>query len=85
MEDIIDVDSPEQRMARRKRHAEIGRRMQAVGLRALQELERRVASGEIVLNTEDALELVRAGAEMRRLAQGKNLDDAPPDPPKKPN
>ena len=85
MDDIIDVDSVEQRMAMRKRHAEIGRQMQAVGLRALVELERRVASGEIVLSTEDALELVRAGSEMRRLAQGKNLDDAPPKPPTKPN
>lgn len=84
-DDIIDLDSPLAHRQMRERHIRIGKRMQAIGMLALAEIERRVQAGELVLSTEDALELVRAGAEMRRLAQDKPDDDAPIPPDSKPN
>jgi hypothetical protein len=72
MDDIIDVDSPEQRMAMRRRHVLIGRRMQAVALRALEELEAKVAAGQpLRLSARDAKSLFDAGAKLERAALGK--------------
>lgn len=82
--DTIDVDSPDQRLQMRKRHASIGLQMRAVALRALEELEQKVAAGQpLNLNAEDAKTLLDAGAKLERLALGEKEqeDDAslPPD------
>jgi hypothetical protein len=83
-DDISDVDSPEQRMQMRKRHAAIGLRMQAVALRALEELEQKVAAGKpLNMTAEDAEKLRDAGAKLEREALGGDPSDL--DSLKKPN
>jgi hypothetical protein len=64
VDDINNFDSPEEIRKMRLRHAEIGRQMQAVGLRALTELERKITSGEITLSAEDAKALFDAGTKL---------------------
>lgn len=88
--DTIDVDSPDQRLQMRKRHASIGLRMQAVALRALEELEQKVAAGQSLnLNAEDAKTLLDAGAKLERSALGEKEQDGDTSIPavslKKPN
>lgn len=90
MDDIIDVDSPEARIAMRRRHLELGLRMQAVGVHALEELEQKIAAGKpLDMSSEDAKKLFDSGATMERLALGEHDDgdDAPipPVPPRKPS
>ena len=69
--DITDVDSPNQRTQMRKRHASIGLRMQAVALRALEELEQKIAAGQpLNLSAHDARTLLDSGAKLERVALG---------------
>jgi hypothetical protein len=65
------LDDPESILAMRRRHAEIGMRMQAVALHALEELERKVVSGQpLGLSADDAKTLLDAGAALERAAMG---------------
>jgi hypothetical protein len=84
-----DFDSPEARMAMRKRHLEIALRMQAVALYALEELERKVAARERVRpSATDAQTLLEAGRTLEFRATGpeeRDGGDAPKRSPKKPN
>jgi hypothetical protein len=83
VDDINNFDSPEEIRKMRKRHVEIGRQMQAVGAKAFQELQRKVAAGEITLSVADAKALFDLGAKIKAAALG----DAPipPESSKKPN
>ena len=89
MDDNIDVDSSEQRLAMRKRHVELGRRMQRVATVALAELEAKIAAGQpLGLNREDASALLDAGAKIERAALGETEydgDTSSPDSLKKLN
>jgi hypothetical protein len=92
MDDIgNDFDSPAAIAEMRRRHISIGRRMQAVALRALEELEAKVAARRpLKLSAEDAKSLFDAGAKLERAALGKKDQDSdgasiPPDSLKKPN
>jgi hypothetical protein len=79
-DDIIDVDSPEQRTAMRRRHVELGRRMQAVAVAALEELEAKIAAGQpLGLSREDAGALLDVGRRLEREALGEREQaaDAP--------
>lgn len=55
---------------RAKRHLRIGLRMQAVACAALEELEKKVASGQLNLSAEDAKILFDAGTALERAAAG---------------
>ena len=63
-----DFDSPQAIREMNARHVRLGRRMQAVGLRALAELERKLAAGEISLSVEEAKALFDGGAKLRQAA-----------------
>jgi len=89
--DDIDVDSPEQRMAMRRRHASIGRLAQEIALAGLLELKAKLAAGQpLNLTYEEAGKLRGAGLEMEREALGRrqleagDADDVTLDP-RKPN
>lgn len=69
--DAIDIDSPEARRDMNKRHADLGRKMQAVALLALAELERKAAEGKLDVSREDAEKLLASGAKIEREATGK--------------
>jgi chromosome condensin MukBEF ATPase and DNA-binding subunit MukB len=81
MDDLsdVDVDSAEQRLAMRRRQAQLGIRMQRVAIAALEELERKVAAGQ-------PLGVIREQAE-KMLAAGQKIERAATagDPPKTPN
>ena len=71
MDDIIDVDSPEQRIAMRKRHLELALRMQAVAIAALKELEQKATIGKpLELTAEDAKALLDTGAKLESAVIG---------------
>lgn len=75
--DILDdeFDSPEQRRAMRRRHAELGVRMQRIAVAALEELERKMASGEPLNLTRAQAETLRsAGEKIEREALGGDPD-----------
>jgi proline dehydrogenase len=73
----------------RRRHLELGLRMQAVASAALQELEEKIAAGRpLNLSREDAETLRDVGAKLEREALGEKKrggDDASIPSPKKPN
>lgn len=77
------LDDAETIIAMRKRHLAAGLRMQAVALRALEELEQKIAAGEpLGITAEDAKTLSSAGEQLERDAfRGKKPDDGG----KKPN
>jgi hypothetical protein len=80
-DDIVAFDSPEAITAMRRRHLELGLRMQRVAIAALEELEQKVAAGKpLGLTGEDAEKLLDAGAKLEREAMGGDLDSL-----KKPN
>ena len=84
-----EFDSPEARLAMRKRHVELGLRLQRIALYAIEELERKAADGEpLGLSAEDAEKLLDVGRKLECLAAGGNkpdADDGAPIPSKKPN
>ena len=62
--------------AMRRRHLSIGLRMQALAVRALEELEQKIEAGErLDMTAEDAKTLLDAGAKLERAA----LDEKEPD------
>jgi hypothetical protein len=64
-----DFDSAAARVAMRRRHLQIGLRMQAIATYALEELERKIATGEpLGLSAEDAKKLLAAGEKLEREA-----------------
>jgi len=76
-----DFDSHEARAAMRRRHVELGLRLQAVANYALAELERKVAAGQpLNMNREQAETLRDAGEKIEREALGDGPGDL-----KKPN
>jgi hypothetical protein len=93
MNDIDDIgdnfDSPEAIRAMRRRHLKFGLRMQAVAIRALEELEEKMAAGKpLNLRSGDAKTLLDAGAKLEREALGekeRDADKASIPSPKKPN
>jgi hypothetical protein len=71
---IPGFDDAEAILAMRRRHLEIGMRMQAVAVAALKELEQKVASGQpLNLSTEDAKKLLDAGTALERAALPKKV------------
>jgi len=85
-----DFDSRAAIAEMRRRHVLIGRRMQEVALRALEELEAKVAVGQpLKVSAEDAKILLDAGAKLERAAMGdkEQEGDAPmlPGTSKRPN
>lgn len=90
MDNDDNFDSPAAVIAMRRRHLELGLRMQAVALRALEELERKAEAGQpLNLSAEDAKALHDLGSKLERAALGeKEREDDPsiaPDSLKKPN
>jgi len=89
MDEIIDVDSPEQRIAMRKRHLEIGLRMQRVAITALEELEQKIAAGKpLGLTGEEAKVMFDAGRALEVRAtddERRDGDDPSKSSSKKPN
>jgi hypothetical protein len=83
---LDDADSIEEM---RRRHLSIGLRMQAIAVRALEELEQKVAAGQpLGLSAEEAKALLDAGAELERSALGEKEPadgDVPIAKAKKPN
>jgi hypothetical protein len=63
MDDMIEIDSPQEIMAMRKRHLQIALEMQQLGAQGLAELRRR---GE--LSAEDCAEMFAKGLELERTA-----------------
>jgi hypothetical protein len=86
-DDIVAFDSPEAITAMRRRHLELGLRMQRVAIAALEELEQKVAASKpLGLTAEDAKTLFDAGAKLEHAALGeKDQDDDASISPKKPN
>jgi len=81
-------DSAEARREMRRRHLELGLRLQRVALCALAELEAKIADRQpLNLTREQAHTLMVAGREMERQAMGGEPEagDDAPIPPKKPN
>lgn len=91
MDNDDNFDSPAAVMAMRRRHLELGLRMQAVALRALHELERKAEAGQpLNLSAEDAKTLFDAGAKLERTALGRRKQEGDDESiaassPKKPN
>ena len=87
---IPGLDDPDSIEEMRRRHLSIGLRMQAIAVRALEELEAKVDAGQpLSLSAEDAKALLDTGAKLERRALGeKELPDdsgAPIPTTKKPN
>jgi hypothetical protein len=62
---IPGFDDHESIVAMRRRHAEIGRRLQEIAVRGLEELEAKVAAGEPTgLTAEEIEQLLRTAAEL---------------------
>lgn len=81
------LDDVESIIAMRRRHLELGLRMQRLACVGLAEWEAKIASGQkLEMSAADAKALLDAGMELERAALGKKeSDDAPEPKAKKPN
>lgn len=85
----LGLDDPQSILEMRKRHLELGLRMQRLACIALEELEVKVKTGQkLDMSAKDAKMLLDEGAKMERAALGEKEPDggdAPIPWPKKPN
>lgn len=75
-ERILGLDDDDSIEDMRRRHLSVGLRMQAIAIRAFEELEQKAAAGEpLNLTAENAKTLLDAGAKLEREALGEKEPD----------
>jgi hypothetical protein len=88
-ERVTGLDDAASIIEMRQRHLDVALRMQRVAVRAIEELEQKLARGEpLNLSAEDAKTLLNASAKLERSALGEKEPadgDAPIPKAKKPN
>jgi hypothetical protein len=69
-----DLDSPEQRRAMQKRHVQMVLRLQALVIRALEEMEQKVAAGQpLNLTADECKTLLDVGRKLAPWAMGEQI------------